>query len=79
MTQDELAAVVGVSARTLARLEQNLLDSPPIGWLVNCHIALGVSLEEVCEPRYLEWTVLNLDTAEPPAPGWLAEMRARRA
>jgi DNA-binding XRE family transcriptional regulator len=55
VTQAELARVVGISLSSLVRLDQGRrLTSPPLGWLVNCAIALGVQLEDVVEKYYLQ-------------------------
>lgn len=51
--------------RTYQRLESGGLKNPPIRHLVNCALAFGVDLEEVCEPEWLEWTPSHPSRAKP--------------
>jgi len=55
LSQDSAAATAGLSVRTYQRLETGALQDPPIRNLVNCALAFGVELEEVCEPEWLAW------------------------
>lgn len=67
LTQAELAAQIGISATTITRLERTLIDNPPLGWLVNAALALGVELEDVIDGWMLNW---HTTTAAPePPPG----------
>lgn len=65
LSQDGAAATAGLSVRTYQRLETGALASPPIRHLVNCALAFGVDLEEVCEPEWLEWTPPHPRRPEP--------------
>jgi transcriptional regulator with XRE-family HTH domain len=56
LSQDGAAGTAALSVRTYQRLETGGLASPPLRHLVNCALAFGVDLEEVCEPEWLEWT-----------------------
>ncbi len=67
MTQEELAEAIGVSPPTLRRLERNEIENPKLRHLVNCAIALGVSLDDVIEDAWLEW-LPTADAPEPPKP-----------
>jgi transcriptional regulator with XRE-family HTH domain len=69
VSQERLAHVTGLSVSTLRRLERGS-ENPPLRYLVNIAIALGVPLEEVIEDEWREWLPLAgwADTA-PPA-GW---------
>lgn len=67
VTQDELAEAVGVSAPTIRRLERNEVENPKLRHLVNCAIALGVSLDEVLEDEWLSW-LPTARAAKPPKP-----------
>jgi transcriptional regulator with XRE-family HTH domain len=67
VTQDELAAAVGISVPTYRRLERGQNENPKLRHLVNCAIALGVSLGDVVEESWMEWLPLDAASAEPPA------------
>jgi transcriptional regulator with XRE-family HTH domain len=67
VTQEELAEAIGVSAPTIRRLERGDAENPKLRHLVNCAIALGVTLDDVLEDDWLEW--LPADGArKPPKP-----------
>ena len=66
LSQDGAAATAGLSLRTYQRLEAGGLPNPPIRHLVNCALAFGVDLEEVCEPEWLEWNPPTPKRPEPP-------------
>ena len=68
VSQEELAEAVGISLATYRRLERGQLKNPPVRYLVNCAIALGVELEEILEPEWLEWMPTGVKTAKPPDP-----------
>jgi transcriptional regulator with XRE-family HTH domain len=55
VTQEELAAAIGVSPPTLRGLERGEVENPKLRTLVNCAIALGVELADVLEDDWLEW------------------------
>lgn len=55
VTQEELADRVGMSHNTYRRLERDELPNPPLRSLVNCAKALGVPLDAVLEPNWLQW------------------------
>lgn len=59
VTQEDLARVVGISMRTLARLEQRRLAHPLLAWYINCALALDVRLEDVVEESDLRWQYLS--------------------
>jgi transcriptional regulator with XRE-family HTH domain len=63
--QRDLAKMTGVNQRTLQRLEFGEMDNPPLRYLVNCAIALGVELEEVLEDEWLEWKLFDLQAPDP--------------
>lgn len=68
VTQEELADAIGVSEPTYRRLERGQMTSPPLGYLVNAAIALGVELDAVVEERWREWHELRQDRGAPPDP-----------
>lgn len=71
ISQGWLASATGLSERTLQRLEAGVVENPPLRYLVNCAIALGVELEELIEDEWKEWMVFDVrGAARPPAPGW---------
>jgi transcriptional regulator with XRE-family HTH domain len=67
VTQDELARAVGISVPTYRRIERGETDNPKLRHIVNCAIALGVDLDDVIEPEWLEW-LPAVGAAEPPEP-----------
>jgi transcriptional regulator with XRE-family HTH domain len=68
VTQDELADAVGISVPTYRRMERGRTKNPPLRYLVNCALALGVELDELIEEEWREWMVFDQARAEPPSP-----------
>lgn len=64
--QEQMSLITGIPLRTYQRLENGKLTNPPIRYLTNCALALGVSLAEVCEQGWIEWTRLEGGPAAPP-------------
>lgn len=77
VAQHELAHMVGISTKSLVRLEKHRLANPPLAWYVNCAIALGVELEDVLDEWQLRWKRLP-GAPEPPKPGWIEELQSQR-
>lgn len=77
VTQADLAKAVGVSLKTIERLEAGKLRDPGVRLLNNCAMALGLKLEQLIEPRYREWNVFDpKNAAAPPDPeGFLHKTR----
>jgi len=61
VTQGELADAIGISEPTYRRMERGLMTSPPLGYLVNAALALGVELDDVMEDRWRTWHELRAD------------------
>lgn len=61
-----MSLMTGIPLRTYQRLENGKLTNPPIRYLTNCALALGVPLEEVCELAWVEWTRLEGGPPSPP-------------
>jgi transcriptional regulator with XRE-family HTH domain len=69
VSQEELAEAVGVSVKTIHRLERKWKhpkSDPGIRLLHNISVALDVPLLALCEPSWLTWNNLNGETPEPP-------------
>ena len=66
VTQEELADAIGISEPTYRRLERGQMTSPPLGYLVNAALALGVQLDDLIEDRWREWHELRGDRPSPP-------------
>lgn len=64
MSQMELAETTGISIATLRRLERGAMANPPLRYLTNCAIVLGVEVEELIEDAWRDW--LPLARAQPP-------------
>lgn len=79
VTQDDLARFTGLSRTTMQRLLRGDYSNPPLRYLVNCQIALGLeSVLDVCEPEWLDWYPFDQRfAAEPPDPK-LVSRRAER-
>jgi transcriptional regulator with XRE-family HTH domain len=78
VTQEELARVVGISRSSYIRLEKKRLKTTaPLGWYVNCAIALGYSLEDILDDDLYEWRAY--DQRHPPLADWVEQVRERRA
>jgi transcriptional regulator with XRE-family HTH domain len=67
MSQTELAETTGISIATLRRLERGAMANPPLRYLTNCAIALGVEVEELVEDEWRRWLPLA-DTKAPKNP-----------
>ena len=66
VTQEELAEAIGISIPTYRRLERGRVENPPLRYLVNAALALGVELDALIEDRWREWMVF--DSSRPQAP-----------
>jgi transcriptional regulator with XRE-family HTH domain len=64
--QEQMSLMTGIPLCTYQRLENGKLTNPPIRYLTNCAVALGVPLEEVCELDWINWTRLENGPAAPP-------------
>jgi transcriptional regulator with XRE-family HTH domain len=72
MTQDELADAIGLSIATYRRLERGQTDNPPLRYLVNAAIVLGVELDALVEDQWRTWwRRYPDDPAEPEDPSEL--------
>lgn len=78
VAQHELAGAIGISTKSLLRLEKHRIANPPLAWYVNCAIALGVELEDVLDEWQLRWKRLTDFAREPPPPGWIDDLHERR-
>lgn len=67
VSQPELAKATGVSVATIRRLESGRMDNPPLRYLVNCALALGVELDTLIEKPWREWKVFDTRSPEPPS------------
>ena len=68
VTQTELATMVGLSLAHYRRLERGQIENPPLRYLVNLSLALGVPLADVLEDAWLEWLSLDQRHPQPPEP-----------
>jgi transcriptional regulator with XRE-family HTH domain len=55
-TQENVSDLSGIPLRTYQRLEAGSVSNPPIRYLVNLAMVLETTLEDICEPDWLEWT-----------------------
>lgn len=69
-SQQEISWVTGLSIATYQRLERGEISNPPLRYLVNCAIALGVELDEVIEEEWREWHAFSARAREAPDPSW---------
>lgn len=68
VSQDKLAAAIGVSRTTYQRLERGDDDNPRLRYYVNASLALGCELEDLLEDEWLAWKVFDRQYPQPPAP-----------
>jgi transcriptional regulator with XRE-family HTH domain len=74
VSQAHLAAITGISVRNLSRLENGEMTNPPLRYVVNCALALGVPWQQLVEPEWEEWEPnLQRRADEPPLPERRAE------
>jgi len=67
VTQQDLARAIGIDVKVYRRIEKG--DRvPPLDVLLNCAIALRVSLDDLVEDEWRRWQVLDRRAATPPAP-----------
>jgi transcriptional regulator with XRE-family HTH domain len=64
MSQMELAEATGISVATLRRLERGARANPPLRYLSNCAIVLGVDVDELIEDSWRKW--LPIARKKPP-------------
>jgi transcriptional regulator with XRE-family HTH domain len=76
VSQAELADAVGVSLRTIERLEAGRIRDPGIRLINNCALALGVKLEQLIHPVWRQW--LDCDGAHPQPPDRNAFLNQKR-
>ncbi|HWB68911.1 MAG TPA: helix-turn-helix transcriptional regulator [Solirubrobacterales bacterium] len=80
LSQKKVSELSGIPVRTIQRLERDDIDNPPIRYLVNLAQVLECRLEDVCEEKWLEWTVFDAAAPGPPPKGhWLPERDKERA
>lgn len=68
VSQDRLAAAVGVSRTTYQRLERGDHHDPRLRILVNCALALGCELSDLIEDEWREWYEFDVNQPKPPDP-----------
>lgn len=66
LTQREVAEHTGISYATYQRLERGEIDNPPLRYLTNCALLLGVSLGDLIEEEWRQWK--RFDARTPKAP-----------
>lgn len=67
LTQTEVAAAAGMSRTTYNKLERGGFEAPPLRYLNNCAVVLGVArVEDLFEPRWRDW--YQPQPGDPPAP-----------
>ncbi|HEX6457272.1 MAG TPA: helix-turn-helix transcriptional regulator [Thermoleophilaceae bacterium] len=66
VTQADLAEAIGISLTAYRALERGQTQNPPLRWLVNAGIALGIDWEELVDDDWREWLPLNERRAKPP-------------
>jgi transcriptional regulator with XRE-family HTH domain len=67
VTQQELARAIGIDVKVYRRVEKG--DRvPPLDVLLNCAVALRVSLNDIVEDGWREWQVLDQRASSPPDP-----------
>lgn len=76
LTQSDMIEATGIRRSTYWRLERGRIENPPIRYLTNCALVLGVPVEDLIEDEWLTtWLQLSPDgPAEPPDP---EELRRR--
>jgi transcriptional regulator with XRE-family HTH domain len=78
-TQEQVARITGIPLKAYRKLERKQIAHPPLAYLCNCALALGVELEDVTEPGWgLEWVPMGTASPTPPHPSWIeAEKQTR--
>jgi transcriptional regulator with XRE-family HTH domain len=66
ISQDRLAALIGISGTTYREMETGKNLNPPIGYLANCALVLGCELEDLIDERYRGWFKRHPDMPGPP-------------
>lgn len=68
MTQREVADATGISYATYQRLERGEIDNPPLRYLTNCALVLGVRVGDLIEDEWLQWKRFDARTPDAPEP-----------
>jgi hypothetical protein len=63
-----MADATGISLPTYWRLEHNELSNPPLRYLTNCALVLGVGLEAVIEDEWRNWFIFDERRPAPSRP-----------
>lgn len=81
LTQADLIEATGIRRSTYWRLERGRIANPPLRYLTNCAIVLGVPVEELIEEEWkTAWLQLGADApAGPPDPEELRRRSRERA
>jgi transcriptional regulator with XRE-family HTH domain len=66
LTQREVAERSGISYATYQRLERGEIDNPPLRYLTNCALLLGVRVGDLIEDEWLQWKRFDETTPDPP-------------
>lgn len=66
ISQDRLAALIGISGTTYREIESGKNANPSIGYLANCALVLECELEELIDSRYRQWYRRHPDMPGPP-------------
>jgi transcriptional regulator with XRE-family HTH domain len=66
VTQEQLAEAIGISLVTYRRLERDNMDNPPLRYLQNAALALGVELDALLEDEWKTWKEFDSRRPEPP-------------
>jgi len=80
LTQDDMAAAVGISRTTYQKLEQGDDHNPRLRYLVNCALALGCEPADLFEDEWLTWKPFDTRKPVPPVPEefWLVDEDGER-
>ena len=75
LTQVQLAQAIGITRATYIKLEQGRMPNPPLRYLSNCAIVLGVPVQELIEPEWQTWMRFDARSPHPPDPSALWRQR----
>jgi transcriptional regulator with XRE-family HTH domain len=68
VSQDDMAAAIGISRTTYQKLESGDDINPRLGYLINCALALDCDPYELIEDEWFAWTIFDERKPRPPKP-----------
>lgn len=73
LTQIEMIEATGIAPATYRRLERGEHRNPQLRWLANCALVLGVTVEDLIEDEWREWSQIGDGPVDAPPQGGIRQ------